>query len=75
MEENRKTVTGKETNICYTVNVFDPKHVWQTRNVLKDELPEIATSIAFIVLLSRIIFFIFKPIHQSRMISYITVSI
>lgn len=71
MEE---TITGKETSICYKVNVFDPQHLWQTRNVLKDELPEIATAIAFIVLLSRIVFFIFKPLHQSRMISYITVS-
>jgi len=73
MEEN-KALTGKETNICYKVNVFDPKHLWQTRNVLKDELPEIATLIAFTVLLSRIFFFIFKPLHQSRMISHITVS-
>ena len=67
-------MSGKYPNICYNVSVSEPRHLWQTRNVLKSELPEIATSIGFTVLLSLIVFSIFKPLHQPRIVSYVAVS-
>jgi len=66
-------MSGK-MNICYDVSVSDPSHLWQTRNVLKSELPEIATSISFTVLLSLIIYSVLKPLHQPRIISHVAVS-
>ena len=60
---------------CYEVYITNPSRIWQTDKVLKTELPIIAFQIAFVVVLSRIFFIIFKPLHQTRLISQISVSI
>ncbi|XP_020215634.1 cation/H(+) antiporter 15 [Cajanus cajan] len=58
---------------CYEVSVLNPNRIWQTDNVLKTELPILAFQIAFAVVLSRFFFFIYKPLHQPRLISQISV--
>jgi len=59
---------------CYEVSVLNPSRIWQTDNVLKSELPILAFQIVFTVALSRLFFFIYKPLHQPRLISQISVS-
>ncbi|PNY08301.1 cation H(+) antiporter 15-like protein [Trifolium pratense] len=58
---------------CYEVYVHNSSRIWQTGNILNEELPIIATQIVFIVALSRLLFFIYKPLHQPRLISQISV--
>ncbi|XP_061351596.1 cation/H(+) antiporter 15-like [Gastrolobium bilobum] len=60
---------------CYNVSVLNPSRIWQTDNVLKSELPILAFQIAFTALLSRVLFFILKPLHQPRLISQIFVGL
>jgi hypothetical protein len=59
---------------CYEIYVQNSSRIWQTDNIFNKELPIIATQIVFIVVLSRLLFFIYKPLHQSRLISQISVS-
>jgi hypothetical protein len=59
---------------CYEVDVLNPSRIWQTDNILKVELPVLATQVVFTVILSRFLFFIYKPLHQPRLISQISVS-
>ena len=58
---------------CYDVTVHNPKRIWQTENILNKELPIICIQIVFVVFLSRVFFFIYKPLHQPRIISQIAV--
>lgn len=58
----------------YKVNVVSPNRIWQTANVLKDELPNLTFQVGFVVLLSRFFFFIYKPLHLPRILSQISVS-
>lgn len=60
---------------CYEINVLNPSRIWQTGNVLQTELPVIAIQIVFVVIISRLLFFVYKPLHQTRIISQISVSI
>lgn len=60
---------------CYEVPVLNPSRFWQTGNVLKSELPTLAMQISFTVCVSRIYFFLFRPLHQPRLIAQISVSI
>ncbi|KAK7358082.1 hypothetical protein VNO77_00003 [Canavalia gladiata] len=57
---------------CYRVSLPNPSRIWQTDNVLKSELPLLAFQIAFAAVLSRLFFFIFKPLHQPRLVSQIS---
>jgi hypothetical protein len=59
---------------CYEVDVLNPSRIWQTDNILKVELPVLAIQVVFTVILSRFLFFIYKPLHQPRLISQISVS-
>ncbi|XP_027343260.1 cation/H(+) antiporter 15-like [Abrus precatorius] len=58
---------------CYNVSVVNPGGAWQTDNVLRSELPILAFQIAFSIVFSRLFFFIYKPLHQPRLISQISV--
>ncbi|WJX55545.1 hypothetical protein P8452_41310 [Trifolium repens] len=60
---------------CYEVDVLNPSRIWQTDNILKVELPVLATQVVFTVILSRFLFFIYKPLHQPRLISQISVGV
>jgi len=60
---------------CYEVYITNPSRIWRTDKVLQTQLPVLAFQIAFVVVLSRIFFIIFKPLHQTRLISQISVSI
>ncbi|XP_061367092.1 cation/H(+) antiporter 15-like [Gastrolobium bilobum] len=57
---------------CYAVSL-SPAQFWQTENVLNSKLPMLAAQIVYTVLVSRIFFFILKPLHQPRLISQISV--
>ncbi|CAJ1868359.1 unnamed protein product [Sphenostylis stenocarpa] len=60
---------------CYEVSIVNPNQFWQTDRVLKTELPVLAFQIAFTVVISRVFFAIFKPLHQTRLISQIAVGL
>ncbi|XP_061375903.1 cation/H(+) antiporter 15-like [Gastrolobium bilobum] len=59
--------------VCYEVSEPSPAQFWQTENVLNSKLPMLAIQIAYTVLVSRIFFFLLKPLHQPRLISHISV--
>ncbi|XP_057444784.1 cation/H(+) antiporter 15-like [Lotus japonicus] len=58
---------------CYNVSLLHPNRIWQTASVVKSELPVLAFQIIFIALLSRLFFFIYKPLLQPRLLSQISV--
>ncbi|XP_022634753.1 cation/H(+) antiporter 15-like [Vigna radiata var. radiata] len=58
---------------CYNVSIVNSNQFWKTDKVLKTELPIIAIQIVFVVGLSRIFSIIYKPLHQTRLISQIAV--
>ena len=60
---------------CFEEKVINPNQIWKTGNVMKTGIPPIAATIIMVVFLSRLLFFICKPLHQPRIISHITVSI
>jgi hypothetical protein len=60
---------------CFNESVLNPNQIWKTGNVMKTGIPPIAATIVMVVFLSRLLFFIYKPLHQPRIISHITVSI
>jgi len=59
---------------CYEVSIVNPNQFWKTDKVLKTELPILAFQIAFVAVLSRLYSVIYKPLHQTRLISQISVS-
>ncbi|WVZ03327.1 hypothetical protein V8G54_024133 [Vigna mungo] len=58
---------------CYNISIVNPNQFWKTDKVLKTELPILAIQIAFTVVLSRLFSIIYKPLHQTRLISQISV--
>ncbi|WVZ04581.1 hypothetical protein V8G54_017927 [Vigna mungo] len=58
---------------CYNVSIVNPNQFWKTDKVMKIELPILAIQIVFVVGLSRIFSIIYKPLHQTRLISQIAV--
>ncbi|XP_027922950.1 cation/H(+) antiporter 15-like [Vigna unguiculata] len=58
---------------CYNVSIVNPNQFWKTDKVLKTELPILAFQIAFVAVLSRLFSIIYKPLHQTRLISQISV--
>ncbi|KAJ1414404.1 Sodium/solute symporter superfamily [Sesbania bispinosa] len=58
---------------CYPVSILNPNRIWKTDNVMKTELPILSFQIVFTILLSRLFFFVYKPFHQPRLISQISV--
>jgi hypothetical protein len=59
---------------CYQVDVRNPSRIWQTEKILTTELSVLAIQLVFTVVLSRFLFVIYKPLHQPRLISQISVS-
>lgn len=60
---------------CFDVSVINSNQIWKTGNVMKTGIPPIAATIVMVVFFSHLLFFIYKPLHQPRIISHITVSI
>ncbi|KAK7397149.1 hypothetical protein VNO78_18316 [Psophocarpus tetragonolobus] len=60
---------------CYEVSIINPNPIWKTDNVLRSELPLLSFQIAFVVAVSRLFFFIYKPFHQTNLISQISVGL
>ncbi|XP_047182199.1 cation/H(+) antiporter 15-like [Vigna umbellata] len=58
---------------CYNISIVNPNQFWKTDKVLKIELPILAIQIVFVVVLSRLFSIIYKPLHQTRLISQISV--
>ncbi|CAK8539871.1 unnamed protein product [Lathyrus sativus] len=58
---------------CYDINMINPSRIWQTDNVLKNELPILAFQVGFVVLISRCFFFIYRPLHLPRILSQLSV--
>jgi hypothetical protein len=60
---------------CYTLDMIHPNRIWQSDNVLKNEFPILALQVGYVVLLSRLFFFIYRPLCLPRLISQLSVSI
>ncbi|KAK2372880.1 hypothetical protein P8452_46095 [Trifolium repens] len=58
---------------CYTVDMIHPNRIWQSDNVLKNEFPILALQVGYVVLLSRLFFFIYRPLCLPRLISQLSV--
>ncbi|KAG2406391.1 Cation/H(+) antiporter 15 Protein CATION/H+ EXCHANGER 15 [Vigna angularis] len=58
---------------CYNVFIVNRNQFWKTDKVLQTELPILAIQIAFVAVLSRLFSIIYKPLHQTRLISQISV--
>jgi hypothetical protein len=65
---------GDQLVACYQVVVHNPSQIWQTEKILTNELSVLAIQLVFTVVLSRLLFCIYKPLHQPRLISQISVS-
>ncbi|KEH17740.1 cation/H+ exchanger 3 [Medicago truncatula] len=59
----------------FEVNVINSNRIWQTDNVIKTGVAYNAATIVAIIVVSRFCFFIFKPLHQSRIIAHIAAGI
>ncbi|KAK7266958.1 hypothetical protein RIF29_19620 [Crotalaria pallida] len=57
--------------VCYFVPSIEPNRFWQTGDIIKEELPAIALQMAFITIISRLCCWMFRPLHQSLLISYV----
>ncbi|WJX55549.1 hypothetical protein P8452_41314 [Trifolium repens] len=58
---------------CYIVDMIHPNRIWQSDNVLKNEFPILALQVGYVVLLSRLFFFIYQPLCLPRLISQLSV--
>ncbi|XP_057719501.1 cation/H(+) antiporter 15-like [Arachis stenosperma] len=58
---------------CFNMFVSDEHRMWQTSNILETELPMLAFQIFFTVLVGRLLFNAFRPLHQPRIISFVFV--
>ena len=59
---------------CYNISIVNSNQFWKTDKVLKTELPILAIQIAFVAVLSCLFSIIYKPLHQTHLISQISVS-
>ncbi|RDX60784.1 Cation/H(+) antiporter 15, partial [Mucuna pruriens] len=62
----RRVTTG-----CYEVDVSNPNSVWKSETVLFFYLPTFAAQVAFMLLSTRILYYILKPLNQPRLVSEI----
>ncbi|QHO47248.1 hypothetical protein HN51_016638 [Arachis hypogaea] len=56
---------------CYPVSVSEANRIWQTGNIIDSELPTLAFQVAYTVFVACLFFLLFKPFHQSRLITYV----
>ncbi|MED6136605.1 hypothetical protein PIB30_057580 [Stylosanthes scabra] len=58
---------------CFNMFVSDRLRMWHTSNILDTHLPMLAFQVFYTILVGRLIFYAFKPLHQPRIISYVLV--
>ncbi|KAJ1380733.1 Sodium/solute symporter superfamily [Sesbania bispinosa] len=61
--QKREAVAG-----CYQTVVSNPNAIWQSESVLTYYLPAFATQVAFMLISTRCIYFILRPLHQPRIV-------
>ena len=67
-------ITGRHYTGCYDTFVTNPNAIWQSENVLAYYLPTLATQVAFMVFITRFLFYILKPFNQPRLVAEMLVS-
>ncbi|BAT86426.1 hypothetical protein VIGAN_04407500 [Vigna angularis var. angularis] len=65
----RRVTTG-----CYDVDVSNANDIWKSETVLFFYLPTLAAQVAFMLLSTRILYYILKPLNQPRLVSEILAS-
>lgn len=65
----RSVTTG-----CYNVDVSNPNDIWKSENILFFYLPNFAAQVAFMLLSTRLLYYILRPLNQPRLVSEILVS-
>lgn len=63
-----------EIQICFLQDAVAGDTAWQTNNSLFRYLPYLTTQIAIMILVTRILMFILKPLRQRRFVSEVLVS-
>ncbi|XP_047172848.1 cation/H(+) antiporter 15-like [Vigna umbellata] len=66
----RRVTTG-----CYDVDVSNANDIWKSETVLFFYLPTLAAQVAFMLLSTRILYYILKPLNQPRLVSEILMGI
>ncbi|KAF1889338.1 hypothetical protein Lal_00024661 [Lupinus albus] len=61
---------GMEPPACYFESVLGIHRFWQSSNVLQMDLPSMALMIAFVTCMSRLFFWVCRPLNQPRLVSY-----
>jgi len=65
----RRVTTG-----CYDVDVSNANEIWKSETVLFFYLPTLAAQVAFMLLSTRILYYVLKPLNQPRLVSEILAS-
>ena len=65
----RRVTTG-----CYDVDVSNANEIWKSETVLFFYLPTLAAQVAFMLLSTRILYYLLRPLNQPRLVSEILAS-
>jgi hypothetical protein len=60
--------------VCYKKNITGSKGVWRAENALVTTLPQFVLQLFLIILITRIVSLLLKPLRQPRIMAEILVS-
>ncbi|KAL2333361.1 hypothetical protein Fmac_014574 [Flemingia macrophylla] len=63
------------TTGCYNVDVSNPNSIWKSETVLFFYLPTFAAQVGFMLLSTRSLYYILRPLNQPRLIAEILIGI
>lgn len=67
-------ISNSETIVCYAPTMITTTGIWQGDNPLDYSLPLFIVQLTLVVVVTRLLVFILKPIRQPRVIAEILVS-
>lgn len=62
-----------ESMICYDLKVSINNGVWQAEDPVTESFPLFVLQLTVIILISRLLFLVLKPLHQPRLIAEVLV--
>lgn len=62
-----------DTTVCYDIPVSITNGIWQAQNPLTEVLPLFVWQLTVILLITRLLFLVLKPLHQPRLVAEILV--
>lgn len=60
---------------CYIVNITAENGFWQSENPLTQSLPLLAWQLSIVIMINRLLFYLFKPLGTPRIVTDILVII